>query len=264
MKVEAAGSDRLYMDGQIIDVPAPEGHDDNPGGSGPGGAHMKFAARLLVRTEGGTCRAAGEALRIEKADEVILLLTAATDYNLEAMNYDRSIDPGQRAEAILNRVAGKPWRDLRRHHITEHRAMFERVSLDLGGSGRDSIPTDERLERARQGEADPALAALYFSRFRVLFVAPGTAWFTVPWSLLVLGWAVSYYVWLAPREARGMRRMRHIRRALAEFRLGVCETCGYDLFGHVEKSVCPECGAAFERSAGQKDTSGTTRDRFRP
>jgi alpha-L-fucosidase 2 len=171
MKVTAAGSNRLRMDGQIIDVSAPEGYDDNPGGSGPGGAHMRFAGRMLVRTDGGTIRAEGETLRIEDAEEAILLLTAATDYNLEIMNYDRSIDPGKRAEAILNRAADKPWSDLRRDHVAEHRAMFERVSLDLGGSDRDSMPTNERLKRVQEGGADPALAALYFQYGRYLLMS---------------------------------------------------------------------------------------------
>jgi alpha-L-fucosidase 2 len=127
MKVTAAGPDRLHMDGQIIDIAAPDGHEDNPGGSGPGGEHMKFAARLLVRTEGGNVRAEGETLVIENADEAILLLTAATDYSLQMMNFDRSIDPAKRAEDILNGAKDKSWNDLRRDHIAEHGAMFERV-----------------------------------------------------------------------------------------------------------------------------------------
>ncbi|UCE47135.1 MAG: glycoside hydrolase family 95 protein, partial [Phycisphaerales bacterium] len=86
MKVTVEGSGRLHMYGQIIDIPAPEGFDDNPGGSGPGGAHMRFAARVLARAKGGTTRAEDETLVIENADEAILLLTAATDYNLEKMN----------------------------------------------------------------------------------------------------------------------------------------------------------------------------------
>ena len=171
MKVTAVGSDRLHVDGQIIDIPAPEGFDDNPGGSGPGGAHMKFAARMLVRAAGGATRAEGEALVIENADEAILLLTAATDYSLETMNFDRSLDPGRQAELILNRAADKPWGDLWRDHVAEHRAMFERVSLDLGGSERDAIATDERLRRAKEGEADPALAALYFQYGRYLLMS---------------------------------------------------------------------------------------------
>ncbi|MHC4353932.1 MAG: glycosyl hydrolase family 95 catalytic domain-containing protein, partial [Planctomycetota bacterium] len=171
MKITAAGSDRLHMDGQIIDIAAPEGFDDNPGGSGPGGKHMKFAARMLVRTKSGTTRAEGETLAIENADEALLILTAATDYSLEMMNFDRPLDPGRQARGILNRVANKPWDDLKRDHFAEHRAMFERVSLDLGGSDRDAIATDERLKRAGEGEADPALATLYFQYGRYLLMS---------------------------------------------------------------------------------------------
>jgi len=171
MKVTAAGSGRLNMDGQIVDIEAPKARDDNPGGSGPGGEHMRFAARVLVRAEGGTVRAEDETIVIENADEAILLFTAATDYSLDKMNYDRSIDPGRRAEAILDKAADKPWADLRREHVAEHRSVFERVSLDLGGSDRDMMATDERLARVKKGEADPALATLYFQYGRYLLMS---------------------------------------------------------------------------------------------
>jgi alpha-L-fucosidase 2 len=171
MKVVSVGSNLLHMDGQIVDVAAPEGHEENPGGSGPGGEHMKFAGRTLVRAIRGTVGAEGDALVIKDADEVVLLFTAATDYSLEKMNYDRSIDPGERAEAILNRVANKSWKDLRREHIDEHRAMFDRVSLDLGGSDRDELATDERLRRVKEGRDDSALTALYFQYGRYLLMS---------------------------------------------------------------------------------------------
>ncbi|MHC4741714.1 MAG: glycosyl hydrolase family 95 catalytic domain-containing protein [Planctomycetota bacterium] len=171
MKITAADSGRLDMDGQIVDIAAPQGYDDNPGGSGPGGSHMRFAARTLVRTEGGTTRAEGETIVIENADAAVLLLTAATDYNLEKMNYDRSIDPAGRAETILKKAGEKPWQELRRAHVAEHRSMFERVSLDLGGLDRDAVTTDERLARVRKDESDPALAAVYFQYGRYLLMS---------------------------------------------------------------------------------------------
>ena len=171
MKVTAAGPDRLHMDGQIIDIAKPAGFDDNPGGSGPGGAHMRFASRMLIRVTGGTTRAEGESLVVENADEAILLLTAATDYSIEMMNFDRSLVAGRRAEAILNEAADKPWGDLRRDHVAEHRTMFERVSLDLGGSDQDTITTNERLKRAKEDKIDPALATLYFQYGRYLLMS---------------------------------------------------------------------------------------------
>ena len=107
MKVTAAGKDRLQMDGQIVDVAAPQGHDDNPGGSGKGGRHMEFAGRLLVRLSGGSVEPDGDALVIEGADEAVVLLSGATDFSLEKLNFDRTIDRGRRADAVLEKAAKK-------------------------------------------------------------------------------------------------------------------------------------------------------------
>ena len=171
MKVVSVGSGRLHMDGQIVDIAPPEGYEDNPGGSGPGGEHMKFAGRLRVRAVHGTVRAGDAVLVIEEADEAIILFTAATDYNLDKMNYDRSIHPGRRAEAILNRAANKSWDDLLQDHVNEHRAMFDRVSFDLGGADQEAVPTSQRLKAVKEGKADPSLMALYFQYGRYLLMS---------------------------------------------------------------------------------------------
>ncbi|NLE38749.1 MAG: glycoside hydrolase family 95 protein, partial [Pirellulaceae bacterium] len=171
MTVAAVGRDRLHMDGQIIDIAAPKAHDDNPGGSGPPGPHMKFAARLVARAEDGDVSSEGDSLVIDGATEVVLLFTAATDYNLDKMNFDRSIDPGRTADGILERAARKTWDRLLRDHIAEHRRSFDRVSIDLGFSENDALPTDQRIAAVRRGGADPGLAALYFQYGRYLLMS---------------------------------------------------------------------------------------------
>ena len=172
MKVAAVTDNRLHMDGQIVDIAAPDGHDDNPGGSGPGGEHMRFAGRLLARAVKGTVKADGDTIAIRDADEALILFTAATDYSLEKMNFDRTVDPGQRADAILRRAAQKGWPGLRRDHVAEHRSYFNRVSLDLSGAEeRQRQPTDERLAALRQGGEDPGLASLYFQYGRYLLMS---------------------------------------------------------------------------------------------
>ena len=168
--ITAPVGDRLNLDGQIVDVAAPEGYEDNPGGSGPGGKHMRFAGRLAVRTEGGTVRADGNALVIDGADEAVILFTAATDYNLDKMNFDRSINPAKTAESLLEKAAKKNWDELSADHVAEHRSYFNRVSLDLGGHDRCNLPTDARLAAVRKGEADPDLDALYFQYGRYLLM----------------------------------------------------------------------------------------------
>jgi len=171
MVVEATDSG-LIMTGQIVDIAKENGgFDDNRGGSGPGGAHMKFAGRLLAKVVGGTCRGEGGELRIEKADEVLLLFTAATDYNVQKMNFDRIIDAGAEVEAILKRAAGKSWKTIKADHLAEHRAMMDRVVLDLGGAERAKIPTDQRLLAMKAGQADPALIVDFFQFGRYLLMS---------------------------------------------------------------------------------------------
>ncbi len=169
--IVTAKGDRLIMDGQIVDVEAPEGYDDNPGGSGPGGEHMRFAGRLLARTEGGKVKADGDALVIEGADEAVLLFTAKTDYNVELLNFDRTIDPGKVSDEILAKASAKSWEQLFKDHVADHRSMFDRMSLDLGGHAAAKKPTGERLKALKQGADDPALLALYFQFGRYLLMA---------------------------------------------------------------------------------------------
>jgi alpha-L-fucosidase 2 len=171
--VTADAGNQLHLDGQIVDVEkADGGYDDNAGGSGPGGPHMKFAGRLQVRANSGKVVVAGNQLRIEGADEAVILFTAATDYNPAKLNFDRAIDPAQTSSDILAKAARQSWAELLQAHLAEHRAMFHRVALQLGGTDAvlAKLPTDARLAAVRKGGDDPALTALYFQFGRYLLM----------------------------------------------------------------------------------------------
>jgi alpha-L-fucosidase 2 len=72
MTVRASRGGKLIMDGQIVDIEAPDAKDANAGGSGPGGPHMKFAGRLIARAKGGAVKARGDRLLIDGAGEAIV------------------------------------------------------------------------------------------------------------------------------------------------------------------------------------------------
>ena len=167
----AAANNRLNMDGQIIDVAAPAGYDDNPGGSGPGGPHMKFAGRLAVRNTDGNIRAENDTLIVTNASQVVVLFTAVTDYNLKLTNYDRSINVAKNAERILQKAQTKTWRQLYRDHASEHRSVFNRVSIDLGPTVDPDQPTDKQLQAVIAGGENPGLTALYFQYGRYLLMS---------------------------------------------------------------------------------------------
>ncbi len=163
----------LAMDGQIVDVEKKDGgHDDNPGGSGPGGAHMRFAARLLARVDQGQAKSEGDLLHVSGAGEAVLILTAATDYDVAKLNFDPAIDPAAKCAEILGKVRETPWAILLERHLAEHRAVFGRVSLNLGkpDATKENLPTDARLAAVKQGDDDPGLVALHFQYGRYLLM----------------------------------------------------------------------------------------------
>jgi len=172
--ITAPADDQLHLDGQIVDVEKKDGgYDDNAGGSGPGGAHMRFAGRLLVRVDRGKVAADGNQLRIEGAGEAVILFTAATDYNLAKLNFDRALDPAAASADILAKAAKKSWPKLREAHLAEFGPMFKRVTLQLGemDAAPAKLPTDARLAAVRKGDDDPGLVALYFQFGRYLLMS---------------------------------------------------------------------------------------------
>jgi len=161
---------KLNMDGQIIDIEAPDAYDDNAGGSGKGGKHMRFASRLQSKVSGGTVQTDNDGLVVENAKEVMVVFTAATDYNLSKLNFDSSIDPGQKAGNILAKIKNKSWKQLKDAHTQDHSLMFNRVSLDLGTTPNDTLPTDQRLLAFKNGTSDPGLAVQLFQFGRYLLM----------------------------------------------------------------------------------------------
>lgn len=153
--VKTWGNEQLWMQGQLW--------------NGVTNAGMKFAARLAVLTEPGRVRAAGNALRIENATAVTLLLTAATDYRMQLPDW-RSGDPDKLTAERLNAAMMKPYRRLHDAHVADYQKFFKRVSFKLAGEAAD-LPTAARLEAVKQGAFDPGLIELYFQFGRYLMIS---------------------------------------------------------------------------------------------
>jgi alpha-L-fucosidase 2 len=159
---EAVAANELVLAGRIVDAADPL--------SGPGGSHMRFAARLLALPKAGRVSAEGEGLRVKGARALTLVVAAATDYDPDRLGFDPARDPARACEEALARAKRFSYRELKARHTAEHRAVYDRVSLDIGEGEGSGLPTDERLERVKAGGEDPRLAALYFQYGRYLLM----------------------------------------------------------------------------------------------
>ena len=152
----------IILEGQVVD-------EDDPR-SGPGGKHMKFAAKLRILHDGGSLIAKDGGIYIDKAKQATLLFTAATDYQLALLNFDRSIQPLNVCNQILEKACQQSYDALLARHTEDHTSVFNRVSIDLGENAQASLPTDRRLEAVKAGAEDPDLIALYFQYGRYLLM----------------------------------------------------------------------------------------------
>ncbi len=152
----------LVLKGQIVDLPDKD--------VCPLGLHMKFAAKLWGKTKDGTLQTVNNSFYVENATEAVFYLTAATDYNPSMLNFDRSINPLNKCDRILESVKGKSFEEVKADHISDHTSMFNRVRFSLGEDIKTNIPTDQRLKAVKEGGEDPGLAVLQFQYGRYLLM----------------------------------------------------------------------------------------------
>ncbi len=131
-------------------------------GSLDGGNGLDYHVALRAFAKGGRMFAPARRLEIRDADEVLLVLAAATSFGGRDAEGD--------ANAALAAAGQKDFAALRRAHVADYQRLFRRVTLDLGGAPSDR-PTDERLARVKAGGEDPGLEALYFQFARYLMIA---------------------------------------------------------------------------------------------
>ena len=136
---------------------------------GLGGKGVTYAARLRVIATGGNVRAEGNKLAVTGADEVLVLLAAATDYRGFA---GRNLsDPLAATQMDLDKSARKTFSQLREAQSADHAKWYGRVMLNLPATPNSALPTDRRLVGFNEGAPDPALAALYFNFGRYLLIS---------------------------------------------------------------------------------------------
>ncbi len=152
------GKGALSLIGQL-----PDGFGGNKG--------VRFAACLKVHAKGGQVSGGGASVVVTGADELLVIVSAATDIKTFA---GRAVtDAGATAADDLVRALAQPYEKLRADHIADHQSFYNRVALRLddGDTAAAAKPTPERLRAFAEGANDPGLITTYFDFGRYLLIA---------------------------------------------------------------------------------------------
>ena len=158
------GTDYFQMDGLGKDGLIVRGRSADYLGV-PG--RLRYVSRLRAIPRGGALTVDDDNLVVRDADEVTLLLSAATSF----VSYkDVSADPDARVNAVMTAASSRSFEQLKSAHISEHQRLFRRMSVHFGATPNSYLPTDERLKQF-DGTNDPDLAALIFQFGRYLLIS---------------------------------------------------------------------------------------------
>ena len=147
------GKAPAHVDPNYFSSANPIVYDDEPGQG------MRFECRARI---------------VKESDQAVtILIAAATGYQ----GYDQMPDGKPNCQPQLNAAEKKSYAQLKADHIADHQALFRRVSINVG-SGRDHLPTDERLKafnaRARRPQSRLLLRFQYGRYLLIASSRPGS------------------------------------------------------------------------------------------
>ena len=134
-------------------------------------AGLKAECRISVETDGKIERKV-HSIEVDDATTATLYITAATNF----VNYhDISGNPVKKNNETLDGLKGKPYKQLLAAHIKKYQEQYNRVSLDLSRTSRDSrassLPTDERVAAFEKDPSDLDLVSLMMQYGRYLLIS---------------------------------------------------------------------------------------------
>ena len=118
----------------------------------------QFKVQVELLPDGAHCEANDSALTVRNANEVVLLVSAVTDFGNKKMTLKK---------------CKRPYQELLQRHTDDHQQLFNRLQLSLGTENlqKEALPTNERLKSFEQDPTDNGLTELYYQYGRYLLIA---------------------------------------------------------------------------------------------
>jgi len=128
---------------------------------------VKFDARARIINSGGTRLISGSSIKVTNADEVIILISIATNF----IDY-KTITADEVTNCIehISKAEGKTYDEMLSSHIKDFQEYFDRVTFDLGTTSSSEFPTDIRIKNFAK-TTDPDLISMYFQFGRYLLIS---------------------------------------------------------------------------------------------
>ncbi len=133
---------------------------------------VSFRSAVKVTAVGGSVEAGDGKITVKGADSAVVYFVTKTNFvspfvypELGGKEYKNA------ALECLSRVSEEDFDKVYKKHVRDFSSLYNRVHLDLGTSGKDELPTDERLIDFGKNGEDLSLYTLLFDFARYLTIS---------------------------------------------------------------------------------------------
>ncbi len=136
---------------------------------------VAYNCRIKVVPTGGTMTTDADGITVKNADEVLVIIKGATDYDPYQASYVSGQTIDELAASVDNAVdaaAAKGWNKLYADHVADHQKYFNRVKFEIDGTTNE-VPTNQLVDEysTMPTDANMMLEELYFNYGRYLEIA---------------------------------------------------------------------------------------------
>ena len=124
---------------------------------------VEFETCLKINNEGGLVQRGKDHLELKNVRKATIYLVSNSSYYFESYHEQNELD--------MEAIASKSYDALKKEHIEDYQSLYSRLEFQLGTATLDTIPTDVRLERIKEGAVDLGLETLLFKYGRYLLIA---------------------------------------------------------------------------------------------
>lgn len=124
---------------------------------------VKFETCLKIDNKGGLVKRGEDYLDLKNVTNATIYLVSNSSYYFESYHEQNKLD--------MEAISSKSFDVLKKEHIEDYQRLYSRLELRLSPTDVDTIPTDVRLERIKNGAVDVGLEALLYQYGRYLLIA---------------------------------------------------------------------------------------------
>lgn len=133
---------------------------------------LKFAQYLKVKTTNGSVSVSGKKLVVTGADEIVIVLSAATNYQQcmdQTFNYFANTDLLEKTTNAVNGTIQKSYESILKAHIADYQSLFNRMALNLEGAANTGNKTTDQLLAGYKNNTNTVAENLYLEQLYYQF-----------------------------------------------------------------------------------------------